>query len=182
MDNLLIRDKTEIRKEVGKRISRLTDAEKLSAAQKVRDLIVRLKEFIKAKTVMVYLAKADEVDTAPIAEQARADGKGLIVPVVNGSEILPCELEDRLEASDLGVLEPVTRKMVNKDNIDLVIVPGRAFSASGGRIGRGKGFYDRFLTSLSNSVPTIGICFSCQLFPSLPVSERDRPVSAVISA
>ncbi len=174
--------KTEIRKEVGKRIAELTDAEKVSAAQRIKDLIVRIKEFIKAKTVMVYLAKADEVDTSPLIDEARAEGKEVVVPVVEGDNLRVCRLTKELEKSDLGILEPVKRDQIDMEDIDLVIVPGRAFAPTGQRIGRGKGYYDRFLSGLDKNVSTIGICFSCQMFPVLPVSEQDKEVSAVISA
>ena len=174
--------KQEIRKEVSRRIAELTEDAKLCAANKIRDLLVVLKEFIKAKTVMVYLAKEDEVDTTPIIEEAQKQGKKVVVPVVEEDEIIPCELGDVLAPGPFSVMQPVDKKRVAIQDIDIVIVPGRAFAPSGRRLGRGKGFYDRFLSSLPECIPVIGICFSCQLFDSIPSGPFDKKVWRVVSA
>ncbi len=174
--------KQAIRKEVSKRIAGLTEEAKVCASNKIRDLIVLLKEFIRAKVIMVYLAKKDEVDTTPIIEEARKLGKKVVVPVVDGSDILPCELTEELAYGPFSVLQPVERKKVATQELDLVIVPGRAFDLSGRRLGRGRGFYDRFLLSLPETVPVIGICYSCQVFDSIPSGSYDRKVHRVVSA
>ena len=63
--------------------------------------------------------------------------------------------------------------------IDLIIVPGVAFDAQCHRLGRGRGFYDRLLSSLH--APKIGICFDFQLVPSVPVESFDHPMDHVVT-
>ena len=63
------------------------------------------------------------------------------------------------------------------NKIDLAIIPGRAFTMDGDRMGRGKGYYDRFLAQ--TTCTTFGVGFSCQLVDSLPVDEWDRKMSKV---
>ena len=178
----LEQEKQEIRKEVSRRIAELTEEEKLRASNKIRDLLIVLKEFIRAKIVMVYLAKEDEVDTTPIIKEAQKQGKKIVVPVVEGDDIRVCELTNELAIGPFGVMQPLDKKEVSPQDLDLVIVPGRAFDEGGGRIGRGRGFYDRFLSSLPDDVATIGLCFSCQMFASIPCGPFDKRVQRVVSA
>ncbi len=175
-------EKQTIRKEVSRRIAELTEEAKVCASNKIRDLVVLLKEFIKARVIMVYLAKKDEVDTTPIIREAQKQGKKVVVPVVDGDELLPCELGEELTSGPFSVLQPVEKKEVAPQDLDLIIVPGRAFDLSGRRLGRGRGFYDRFLSSLPEGVPVIGICYSCQVFDSIPTGPYDKKVHHVVSA
>ncbi len=174
--------KAEIRKVVEDRIRHLTSEQRRMAAEKIKELICALREFIKSRVVMVYLAKEDEVDTTPIVDCAEREGKELVVPVVRGDEIKPCRLEGKLRKGTFGILEPEVYREVDIAKLDMVLVPGRAFDRHGNRIGRGKGYYDRFLAQLPPNVIKIGVCFSCQIFDSLPVQSTDIPVDLVVSA
>ena len=82
-----------------------------------------------------------------------------------------------------GLYEPPRdlARLVEPAHIDLVIVPGVAFTANGERLGRGRGHYDRFLASLSQHAATIGICFTNRLLPSLPTEPHDRRIDQVIA-
>jgi len=82
-------------------------------------------------------------------------------------------------ASKFGVLEP-TGPAVDVAEIDLVIVPGLAFTAAGDRLGYGQGYYDRFLPTVSAA--TVGVCFADQLVDEMPVTATDVRVDTVISA
>ncbi len=175
--------KEEIRKVVSERIRQLDPEQKRRVADKIRELVCALKEFIKAKVVMVYLAKEDEVDTTPVIDCAERECKCVVVPVVENDEIKVCRLNGRLKRGKFGILEPESKEEVDPAGIDMILVPGRAFDRKGNRIGRGKGYYDRFLSKLPPSkTAKVGICFSCQLFDSLPVQSTDVPVDLVISA
>ena len=78
----------------------------------------------------------------------------------------------------LGIREPVGETMAPSP--DLVLVPGLAFDTSGARLGRGKGFYDRWLAA-NPTVRSVGICFKCQIVESLPFEAHDARVSAILS-
>lgn len=81
-----------------------------------------------------------------------------------------------------GILEPVKKCRVSPEKIGLVVVPGIAFDKKGNRLGRGKGYYDRFLELLPESVPRIGLAFDFQILPFLPVNPHDLSVDSTISA
>lgn len=78
----------------------------------------------------------------------------------------------------LGAREPVGGTVA--DVTDLVLVPGLAFDATGARLGRGKGFYDRWLAA-NPAVPSLGICFKCQLLKHLPFESHDARVDAIVT-
>lgn len=78
----------------------------------------------------------------------------------------------------LGTREPVGGTMASAP--DLILVPGLAFEPSGARLGRGKGFYDRWLAA-NSSVPALGICFKCQILETLPCEAHDARVNAILT-
>jgi len=93
-------------------------------------------------------------------------------------------LEDnaKLQKGPYGILEPVARKRIPLKNLDAVIVPGLAFDKKGMRLGRGKGYYDRFLNTLPERVMSIGLAFRFQILPSVPSLSHDMGVNRIISA
>ena len=87
---------------------------------------------------------------------------------------------DSLRKGAFGIWEPkADGEEAVEGAIDLIIVPGVAFDAQGHRLGRGRGFYDRLLSSLDT--PKVGICFDFQLVPSVPVESFDHPMDHVIT-
>jgi 5-formyltetrahydrofolate cyclo-ligase len=66
--------------------------------------------------------------------------------------------------------------------LDLVITPGVAFDKKGNRLGRGKGYYDRFLSKIPKDTPSIGLAFNLQVLPAVPVTSQDVSVKKVIFA
>jgi 5-formyltetrahydrofolate cyclo-ligase len=78
--------------------------------------------------------------------------------------------------------EPNQGEWVAPDSLDLVLVPGLAFTLCGRRLGRGGGYYDRTLSALPLRAISLGVCFSCQIVESIPVEAHDQPVRAVLHA
>jgi 5-formyltetrahydrofolate cyclo-ligase len=78
----------------------------------------------------------------------------------------------------LGTREPVGGTVASSP--DLILVPGLAFEPTGARLGRGKGFYDRWLAA-NSSVPSLGICFKCQILETLPIESHDARVNAILT-
>lgn len=110
---------------------------------------------------MVYLSLKDEVQLQLLFKHK----KEFYVPKIDGDNLRPTKLYENIPIDPSG--------------LDLVIVPGRAFTASGIRIGRGLGYYDRFLANLN--IPTISLAFSFQIFPELPTEKHDISIPKVIS-
>jgi 5-formyltetrahydrofolate cyclo-ligase len=138
------------------------------------------------RTVALYAAADNEVRTRPLFERLLAEGKRLLLPRVRGRgpEIDFFEVREweRLTVSKLGIPEPAdSGAPVPPEEFDLVIIPGVAFDARGGRLGYGMGCYDRALSRVRAEVPLVGVCYDLQLLDEVPVEAHDAPLSAVIS-
>lgn len=142
-------------------------------------LLAELPEYQQANSVMAFVAFNGEPDTDPLFARLTVEGKRLLLPRVEPSGIVSADGDGPLVASRFGVQEP-TGPAVALDEIDLVVVPGLAFTAAGDRLGFGQGYYDRFLPTLS--APSVGVCFTDQLVDELPVAAHDVRVGSVIAA
>lgn len=143
-------------------------------------------EFAAAKVVMLYLSMSQEVDTAAIALRAWQDGKTVAVPKVFMSDrsMLPVEiqsLDTAMKTTPVGVREPDVGQPIPIDCIDLVLVPGLGFSPTGQRIGRGGGFYDRFLAQPTFQGTTCGLAFEEQVLETLPMLPHDQHLNMLIT-
>ena len=139
---------------------------------------------------MFYISKDGEVDTIQMIKDDLRMGKKVVVPMtlVKEKKIIPSELKDykkELSKGPYGIYQPkkpFMRKVLLKD-IDLVVVPGLAFDHSGNRLGRGGGYFDRFLTKLKKrNIPMFGLAFKFQILKRLPVLPHDIPVTKLIFA
>lgn len=152
----------------------------------IKEKLLRTKVFKKAKIIMFYIAFRGEVDTQEMIKAAQKLGKIVTVPVCEEDRITlrPCILDShaKLRKGPYGVWEPAERKCARLNNLDLVIVPGVAFDKKGGRLGRGKGFYDRFLETLPTHTVSIGLAFHFQILPKVPAHKHDVNVKKVLFA
>lgn len=136
--------------------------------------------WLRAKSVFVYLSLPGEVQTGGIVAAAWAAEKLVYAPRVGTNGYMEATLmgpETRLERGAFGLLQPPPGPSVNR--IDLVLVPGLAFSPKGDRVGFGKGYYDRFLTR-SQVAATIGLGFQDQLVMEMDAQVHDVSVDALI--
>lgn len=136
-------------------------------------------QFQKAQTVMLYSSLPDEVRTTAFIEKWR-NRKRIILPTVVGDDIVPVELtpDTPFAIGDFNILEPQNRPYTG--GYDLIVVPGMAFDRVGNRLGRGKGYYDRFL-SQNQSVYKIGICFGFQIVGNVPTEPTDIRMDEVLA-
>ena len=174
-------EKKLLRREIRLRKALMSDAEKASAAVSVAAQVEALVQYADAQTILAYCAIPDEVGTSELIAHAYACGKTVALPVVVG-DCLELRKYDpaKLRPGYRGILEPSDdAERVSPSEVDLAIVPGMAFDPHGHRLGRGGGFYDRLIPQLH--CPLVGICFSCQLVPSIPLEPFDLPVNLVIS-
>lgn len=141
--------------------------------------VAELEQYRRAENVMAFVGFKGEPDTDPLFARIAVDGKRLLLPRVEPSGIVVGEGDAPRLASTFGVLEP-TGPAVDVAEIDLVIVPGLAFTSAGDRLGYGQGYYDRFLSTVSAA--TVGVCFADQLVDEMPVTATDVRVDTVISA
>ncbi len=146
-------------------------------------------QFRRAAGVMCYVHVRDEVRTRPFLPVLLDLGKTLVVPYCDGDELGLFRLQslDELSPGTLGIPEPakelrqLAEKRVDARQLDLVIVPGAAFDSKGGRVGHGKGYYDRLLRRTRPDAWRIAVAFECQMVPSVPMAGHDTFVDAVIT-
>ena len=135
---------------------------------------------------MAFLAMQDEPNLDPLISTWFNESRTVLAPLVQWAErtMAPVELKDPLPQADPNTKakprEP-NGGVVSQSPPAVVLVPGMAFTAEGSRLGRGGGFYDRFLRTLPKSSVRIGVCFSAQIMPVLPTERHDEPVSFLLT-
>ena len=172
-------DKKELRSHI-KTLKKQHSKESLQEQSRlILDKLENNRLFVEAKTVMLYSSLPDEVQTHDFLTKWRNEKK-IILPTVVGDDIIPVELskETDFAIGDFNILEPQNEPY--KGGYDLIVVPGVAFDRKGNRIGRGKGYYDRFLCKHLD-VKRIGICFDFQLVDEVPTEDNDIRMDEVIS-
>ena len=141
--------------------------------------------FCARRTVMVYLALPQEVQTTRIIAQARVWQKRVAVPVVQGNSLVAVELPDdptQLRRGRFGILEPYgTQVVIPPEEVDCIMIPGVAFDYRGGRLGFGKGYYDRFLSQLPATTYRCGLAFSIQVVPYVPQTSHDICMHGIVT-
>ena len=175
-------DKSVIRQQLREKLKAMSDADRQAKSLAATALIAASPEFAAARIVMLYLSIAQEMDTAPLALKCWQAGKTVVVPKVSWDQrrMLPVEitsLQTRMTTTGPGVREPVSGQPMPVNLLDLVIVPGLGFTADGHRIGRGMGFYDRFLAQNDFIGVSCGMGFEEQIVPHLPTLDHDMPLS-----
>ncbi len=135
---------------------------------------------------MLFLSTATEVDTQQLALQAWADQKRVLAPRVTWDQrrMLPIEIQSLatgVEEGYMGIREPVEGMPAPVSDIDLVIVPGLGFDEAGNRLGRGRGFYDRFLRHPDFRGVSCALAFEEQVLPSIPVEPSDARVAMLVT-
>ena len=151
----------------------------LEQSEKILAKLEQHPDFINAEKVMLYSALPDEVQTQTFLEKWHLK-KTVILPTVVGDDIIPVEYgkDTAFAVGDFNILEPQNEPY--KGSFDLIIVPGVAFDRQGNRLGRGKGYYDRFLCQ-HLEVRRIGICFDFQLVDAIPTEPFDIKMDEVIT-
>ncbi len=150
-------------------------------SQNVISTLEGLPCFKEAKVIMAYWSMDDEVDIRE-AIIRWSKTKRIILPVVDGESLLLKEFTglEELQPGDLfSIPEPSGSTIEDPEKIELIVVPGVAFSRKLQRMGRGKAYYDHLLDSLS--AVRVGICFSCQLFDDIPCEAHDLLMDFVVT-
>lgn len=152
---------------------------------KISERFLQTSQYKNSKIILIYVSKEIEVDTYRIIEKAFEDNKSVAVPKCDPNKIkmnfyLINSLND-LEVGIFGVLEPIKSKCKILNNYDksICVVPGFSFDQEGYRLGYGKGYYDRFLSSFHGLI--IGLCYSNCIRKLLPRGYYDLPVHLLIT-
>jgi len=177
--------KADVRKNIAGIIGRLDPEKRRQFEAAIRKHFLALPEFQRAGRVMLFASMPDEVDTLKIIDAALGMGKEVYLPKVarRPRRMLICCIHglDDLHPGAYGIPEPGSSETILPAGLDLVLVPGRAFDCRGNRLGRGGGFYDRFLTHPGLHADIFGIAFNCQILAFLPHDIGDVPVRHVVT-
>lgn len=180
-------NKEKIREQILSKRHVLSKTDTAAKSKKIFHKLIAVSEFKKAKIVMFYVSKDNEVSTLQAIDHALKNKQTVCVPKIDAVNHLlhPVVIRDPstdLKKGHFGVHEPVfdIGKLVPIHNIDLIIVPGIAFDMRGHRLGWGKGYYDRFLEK-AEKIHKIGLAFEFQVVPLLPKDKHDVPVDKVVT-
>ena len=176
--------KKDLRRSIGVALRSLPVEEREALSARLVGRLERLPRFRAAQVVVAYSSLPDEVSTREaIVRWARQ--KTVLLPVVQGDRLVLRRFggEACLHAGAYGIWEPEGADFEDWRSIDLAVVPGRAFDSEGHRLGRGCGYYDRFLSDPAVSgLYKVGFCFPCQLVESVPTCIHDVPMDLVIGS
>ncbi len=183
-----MKTKKSLRREATLRLQALSPEERVQKSLRIQEKLFGLDAFRIARTVCFYVGTDTEVHTVPMIEKAIVLGKRVLVPRINleNKELKFFEIKDvrgDLAPGALGILEPDPRKAktASLGEVECVIVPGLAFDAFKRRLGRGAGFYDRFLANIPSKVFKVALAFSFQIFPEVPCEDHDQLMDEVIT-
>lgn len=179
--------KAEIRARADENRRNLAEKERRSLA--VCQRFRTLPQYADAATVLVYMHIRDEVQTSSLVAQLLQSEKKVVVPYCAGDVLKLFHLSDLAELSEavFDILEPrkalrsVPEKQVAPEELDLLAVPGVAFDRSGGRVGHGRGYFDRLLRTLRPDACSIGLAFECQLFDRVPMDDHDVFLDGIVT-
>jgi 5-formyltetrahydrofolate cyclo-ligase len=138
-----------------------------------------LPEFQSANIIFLYWSLPNEVDTQVFIEKWSVN-KTILLPVIeNDAMILKCYTDNAcLVTGKFNICEPDTATFTDYSRIDLCVVPGLAFDKHGNRLGKGKGFYDKFLSNIN--AMKIGICFDVQYIDNIPHDDWDQKMDLIV--
>lgn len=180
--------KNELRKQA--HAARNAQENKDELSRRIVGAFMALPEYAVAETVMFYIDVRSEVRTRHDLELALQSGKKIVVPWCNAEgelELFHLESMDELEVGMYRILEPkaelrlLEQKQVPVEQLDLIMVPGVGFDVRGGRMGHGKGYYDKLLEHARKDTPLIALAFECQIFEEIPVAPHDVFMDKIIT-
>lgn len=174
--------KAEIRANLINQLKQIPEDQHVLKSKKIFENLVSIPEYKNSWIIMTYVSFDREPDTIQIIRDALGKAKTVCIPYVDwkGKSMSPVQIFsiDDIDFSK-RVPQPLNQSFIDIRDLDLVIVPGIAFDINCNRLGRGKGFYDRFLSSCKAF--KIGLAFDMQVLDRIVVESGDIPVDMVIT-
>ena len=177
--------KTKLRNKIRAILKNIPPQKRTSDSRKLRAELKNQPFIHSARSILFFAPLPDELDLWPALEEALAEGKVVALPCFDARNrrYLPRRVTDlrvELVSGQFGVREPQPACIeLPLADLDLILVPGVAFDTQGHRLGRGKGFYDRWLSDFNGK--KIGIAFDEQLVDAVPVEEQDIRMDFILT-
>jgi len=177
-------DKREHRAEAERRLRRLSSRERERFDQRICEAVLASELYRSCEQILLYIALADEVAVGAVREKAEDEGKGVFVPVSDSRgrswSFRRWRSGARLRRGFGRVWEPDDGEAPGPAP-GLCLIPGRAFTRQGHRLGRGHGCYDRLMSPPAELGATLGVAYECQIVTELPVESFDRSVEYLVT-
>ena len=172
--------KAALRKQVLQEMKAISQTQKVAMDEALTEWLLQHPFYQEANTIATYLSFPHEFQTQELIEQALKDGKKVLIPKTYPKGRMDFVVYDpqQLVKTSFGLLEPQGNlEVVDASQIDLIHVPGLAFTTKGYRIGYGGGYYDRYLEHFSGH--TLSTIYPCQIQDFIP-EKHDIPVQEVL--
>lgn len=175
-------DKQHLRQTMRQRNRTMGAEERHGASRSIFGQVEQHEAFAEARCVACYCALGDEPSTEAWLHRWSQSGRRVVVPRVEGERMQFYDWSPATQcAGSFGIDEPTDEaRLCAPSEIDLMVVPGVAFTRDGMRLGRGKGYYDRYLSQPEFRAVTIGVGYRHQLLDALPVEAHDKMLDWVI--
>ncbi len=176
-------EKSELRRMMRRQNRAITPEERAVASERIRCRIERLEWFAAARCVALFCALGDEPDMGGALAAWRAAGLRIVVPRVEGEVMHLYDYDPATQCiGAFGIEEPGPEaRRCAPEEIDLIVVPGVAFTRAGARMGRGRGYYDKYLALAGFRACKVGVCYGHQLLDALPAEPHDVPMDCVVT-
>ena len=173
-------EKKQMRELLRQRRRIMTKDEVLAQSTRVLEQLEQLPAFQSAQSVLIYYPTHNEVDLLPLIKKYKRQ-KTFLFPVVRGRAMQACPYEGnaKMHRGKYNIPEPTTPPY--RGEIDLILVPGVAFDLQGNRLGRGGGYYDRFIKSQPPTTTLVGVAYDFQLVDKVPANRHDQKMHHVIA-
>jgi 5-formyltetrahydrofolate cyclo-ligase len=178
-------EKARLRKDIRDLLRQVAPEQREEWSAVLTGRIFDLPEYRQAKTVMVFLSLSREFETTDLMTLAINAGKTVCAPKIDWATwtMRPVKLASARDVvtDEHRLNEPAGNEPVPVESIDLVLVPGLAFDVDGYRVGRGGGFYDRFLARVDLVALRVAPTFDLQVRPRIPHDSHDRRVDVILT-
>lgn len=176
----LLREKNQMRELLTQKRRLLTKEQILEQSALIISQLEQLPCFQSAKTVLLYYPMHNEVNLLPLIKKYKKE-KTFLFPVVQRKLMTACPYEGnaKMHRGKYNIPEPTTPPY--RGEIDLILVPGVAFDLQGNRLGRGGGYYDRFIKSQPPTTTLVGVAYDFQLVDKVPANRHDQKMHHVIT-
>ena len=173
-----------LRKEINARLATLSVEDRVNLSRVTVEKFLAHNVYKNSSIIMAYLSTLEEIQLQEFLSTALNDGKILAVPFISGREMYAAILPS-LDALEVGAYKILTirrdvRKIIDAEKIDCVIVPGIAFDVKGHRLGKGGGYYDKFLSRAFNA-KKVALAYDFQIVDNVPVEPHDLSVDFIIT-
>ncbi|MCM1078794.1 MAG: 5-formyltetrahydrofolate cyclo-ligase [Bacteroidales bacterium] len=174
--------KQELRNSIRKKRGEHSEEELAADSEAISRRLLHHPRIQSAEFIVAYWSLPDEPNIHKAIEVLHGQGKKVLLPcVINDTDMIlrPYSGADKMQSGAFGIQEPYGKETdisVLQRHRSVILVPGVAFDRHGNRLGRGKGYYDRFLQKAGKPY-TIGICHNFQIVDKVPCGEHDIPVN-----